>query len=401
MDANRTVLDFVGRAISKRFVLAACRVAFAFLLVGIGVAANAQEADVSNLDKISAQLIAGKASAAYALQAETAIAIAPLEGVGKTKSLANGLYLSGRFQFAYSANAVSITLDKINNTSPSRTSGTLRLELWATTSYPARGEGFTGYRLAVTSTFSPLAPMTSYTSIVRNTTFTPPPNGTYWIVLLLTEFDSVNCSASDHYCISDSGNSDAQIAFGSQTAANLTVLSSAGRQCYQNYPASAYTYLQQVTPGLFQSYSGTTTCASLGMSYYAGILVGTNLFSQSATVSVFTPDQSTAAFLCQSGFLTSCTAGSATYNYSDLWWNSNESGWGVTITHHGTGIIFVTWFTYDSAGKPKWYVASNCPIATNTCTGTLYETSGPPFGPTFNSAAVSIFPVGSITLTLG
>ena len=71
----------------------------------------------------------------------------------------------------------------------------------------------------------------------------------------------------------------------------------------------------------------------------------------------------------------------------------------MTITHHGTGIIFVTWFTYDSAGKPKWYVASNCPIATNTCTGTLYETSGPPFGPTFNSAAVSIFPVGSITLT--
>ena len=45
MDANRTVLYFV-RAISKRFVLAACRVAFASLLVGIGVAANAQEADV-------------------------------------------------------------------------------------------------------------------------------------------------------------------------------------------------------------------------------------------------------------------------------------------------------------------------------------------------------------------
>ena len=43
-------------------------------------------------------------------------------------------------------------------------------------------------------------------------------------------------------------------------------------------------------------------------------------------------------------------------NYTDLWWNANESGWGINFTHQGD-IIFATWFTYDAAGKPWWLIA--------------------------------------------
>lgn len=127
------------------------------------------------------------------------------------------------------------------------------------------------------------------------------------------------------------------------------------------------------------------------MSFYAGLLLG------STDVRVYTPNIVVAQFLCSTGLLTSCTSTPAP-SYTDLWWNPAESGWGVTITHRPSGIAFITWFTYDSAGSAKWYVASDCRVANSRCTTTLYETQGPPFGGTFNPALVSVRAVGSITL---
>jgi len=47
-------------------------------------------------------------------------------------------------------------------------------------------------------------------------------------------------------------------------------------------------------------------------------------------------------------------------DYTDLWWNANESGWGVALTQD-VGMIFAAWYTYDASGNPVWYVASSCP----------------------------------------
>jgi hypothetical protein len=58
-----------------------------------------------------------------------------------------------------------------------------------------------------------------------------------------------------------------------------------------------------------------------------------------------------------------------------LWWNPAESGWGVTLTQQGD-IIFATMFTYDTNGFPTWYVASNCAITGESCTGDLYSVVG-------------------------
>ena len=57
-----------------------------------------------------------------------------------------------------------------------------------------------------------------------------------------------------------------------------------------------------------------------------------------------------------------------------------------------------TWYVYDNAGRPVWYVASNCTVSGTGCTGTLYRTTGPPFGPGFNPNSVQVFTVGSATI---
>jgi hypothetical protein len=81
-------------------------------------------------------------------------------------------------------------------------------------------------------------------------------------------------------------------------------------------------------------------------------------------------------------------------DYSDLWWNPNESGWGMAITQQ-FGNMFLAWYVYDSTGKPLWYVASNCVVTGSSCSGALYRTTGPPFGPPLDPLKVNAFQVGS------
>jgi hypothetical protein len=89
---------------------------------------------------------------------------------------------------------------------------------------------------------------------------------------------------------------------------------------------------------------------------------------------------------------------------SGLWWNASESGWGIHFTQ-GRNIVFAAWYTYDAAGNPKWYVASNCAMpagttgTTGTCAGMLYEVNGPAFfGTPFNPAMVQVIAVGTVSL---
>ncbi len=86
-------------------------------------------------------------------------------------------------------------------------------------------------------------------------------------------------------------------------------------------------------------------------------------------------------------------------NYTDLWWNPEESGWGMAVTHQG-GVMFLAWFVYDGAGKPVWYVASNCDVKTtgDGCDGTLYRTTGPALAKTFDASRVQVFAAGSVSL---
>ncbi|WP_239289042.1 hypothetical protein [Candidatus Nitrotoga sp. 1052] len=79
-----------------------------------------------------------------------------------------------------------------------------------------------------------------------------------------------------------------------------------------------------------------------------------------------------------------------------LWWNQDESGWGVGLTQQ-YGVIFATLYTYDFEGRPTWYVASNCVVAADGCTGDLYAvTGGSPLTVPWNSANKIVTTVGTI-----
>jgi hypothetical protein len=87
-------------------------------------------------------------------------------------------------------------------------------------------------------------------------------------------------------------------------------------------------------------------------------------------------------------------------NYGGLWWNSpagSESGWGINLAHQGD-TIFATWFTYDANGKGLWLSSTLSLTSTGVYTGTLLQSSGPPFSATpFAPAQVRSLPVGTAT----
>lgn len=87
-------------------------------------------------------------------------------------------------------------------------------------------------------------------------------------------------------------------------------------------------------------------------------------------------------------------------NNSDLWWNPNESGWGLNIIQHGSGIIFATWFIYGPDGNPIWYVVPEGQwTRPSEYRGPIYRTTGPEVWGTFNPAAVRRIMVGTAILS--
>ena len=94
--------------------------------------------------------------------------------------------------------------------------------------------------------------------------------------------------------------------------------------------------------------------------------------------------------------------GSAPANFpddlTDLWWNPDESGWGIAITHHGDN-IFAVWYTYGENGKPLWVVLPGGTFtAARAFTGKLYTTTGSPYTARFDVAGTHVQEAGTATL---
>jgi hypothetical protein len=80
-------------------------------------------------------------------------------------------------------------------------------------------------------------------------------------------------------------------------------------------------------------------------------------------------------------------------NYTSLWWDPEESGWGINFSHQGD-IVFATLFTYDAFGEPLWLVMSaGRKQAENVYSGELYRTTGPAFN------AQPFTPIGPSNIT--
>ncbi|APV51295.1 hypothetical protein BWI17_17345 [Betaproteobacteria bacterium GR16-43] len=89
-------------------------------------------------------------------------------------------------------------------------------------------------------------------------------------------------------------------------------------------------------------------------------------------------------------------------NYTALWWNAAESGWGLNLTHQGD-VIFGTLFTYDANRNPLWLVMSEGRFSGGAYSGTLYRTTGPAFNanPFTPIGPGNLLRVGDMRLTFG
>jgi hypothetical protein len=87
-------------------------------------------------------------------------------------------------------------------------------------------------------------------------------------------------------------------------------------------------------------------------------------------------------------------------NYTALWFNPAESGWGLNITHQGN-ILFGTLYTYDASGNPTWYsMSGGVKQPDGSYMGELVSTTGPAFATTpWNPNAVARTVVGSMRLS--
>lgn len=116
----------------------------------------------------------------------------------------------------------------------------------------------------------------------------------------------------------------------------------------------------------------------------------------------------------------STAARSSSVSYQGLWWNPDQSGWGMNIAHQGD-TLFATWFTYDKNGNGMWLVMPSAQLdptsmdmgdmmmmygmgmdggsSMPTYHGNLYRTTGPALGTTpFDTTQVHATQVGTAQL---
>ena len=123
---------------------------------------------------------------------------------------------------------------------------------------------------------------------------------------------------------------------------------------------------------------------------------GSALCTNLAGADYFSRFDTAAASIAQ--YLAAPSGGST--DYTDLWWNPGEPGWGLNLIQHPSRLIFGVWYTYGADGKRTWFVLpSGSWTSANTYTGSLYATSGPNLVQPFDAAKVSVQPVGTATLT--
>ncbi len=87
-------------------------------------------------------------------------------------------------------------------------------------------------------------------------------------------------------------------------------------------------------------------------------------------------------------------------NYSDLWWNPAESGWGISIHHHPSNALVACWLVYGTDGEPRWFLIEPGEwIDAKTFRGVIYQSTGPDWRDPFETASVELREAGSGVLT--
>lgn len=89
-------------------------------------------------------------------------------------------------------------------------------------------------------------------------------------------------------------------------------------------------------------------------------------------------------------------------DYSGMWWDASESGWGLSISQGPTHRLFAAWFVYDAAGVPTWYTLEmgewRISWSGAVYSGWVYRYTGPYFATAFDPDKVAGTLVGTGTL---
>lgn len=96
-----------------------------------------------------------------------------------------------------------------------------------------------------------------------------------------------------------------------------------------------------------------------------------------------------AAALCS---LLAIGPAAAAVDYTDIWWNADESGWGVNFVQ-SDDFIFATFFIYGAGKKPKWVSAQLRKNAFDWA-GPVYATTGTDFSKPWDPANNGVQKVG-------
>lgn len=121
-------------------------------------------------------------------------------------ALAQTVTISGSTSMSASGSQVSLSIDKISNTSASGTTGSLRIELWATRSAYSGGS-ISGYKTAsirtsqISGGSDTLGPNQYFSGLKLTLPFEAPPADYSYFTVIVSEYDSAACTASDKFCI--------------------------------------------------------------------------------------------------------------------------------------------------------------------------------------------------------
>ena len=87
-------------------------------------------------------------------------------------------------------------------------------------------------------------------------------------------------------------------------------------------------------------------------------------------------------------------------DYSGMWWNPRESGWGLSIHQGYTNLVFATWFVYGATGQPEWFtIQGGRWTDSTTWSGPVYRTTGPFYGAAaYDPALVNVATVGEAAI---
>ena len=87
-------------------------------------------------------------------------------------------------------------------------------------------------------------------------------------------------------------------------------------------------------------------------------------------------------------------------DYSGIWYNPAESGWGLSIHQSPSHTVFAMLFVYGTNSQPQWYTIQMGRWTSSTAwTGSVFRTTGPGIAaPIFDPNAVSYAGSGTATL---